>query len=216
MFTSAYPFGDKRRDDMNLIKNLCEATGNGFHEKGPLKFHPILLGAARVPTKNPNDQELGRKSATQNDLAWSEHPPYLREHYSLFPKLELLNLRLLVHVTEKTTQNLYILFHEMRLLGHRGGSETGLLEDPVPRTDAEEGFSPSWTPAARVGVMANVFHSVTKQRKRDNRAKGGTQILEQQPNEFTNKKSVYCSMLLYYSNFVRIITPKLSPGLSKL
>lgn len=72
-----------------------------------------------------------------------------------------------------------------------------------------------WTPAARVGVMAIVFHSVTKRRKLNNRAKGGTQILEQQPNEFTNKKIVYCSMLLYYSNFVRIITPKFKSGIKQ-
>ncbi|KAF9800815.1 hypothetical protein SFRURICE_007523 [Spodoptera frugiperda] len=34
----------------------------------------------------PNVQQLGRKPARHDHLAWSEDPPFLRELYSLFPK----------------------------------------------------------------------------------------------------------------------------------
>ncbi|KAF9786558.1 hypothetical protein SFRURICE_012166 [Spodoptera frugiperda] len=36
--------------------------------------------------ENPNEQQLGRKPARHDHLAWSEDPPFLRELYSLFPK----------------------------------------------------------------------------------------------------------------------------------
>ncbi|KAF9812739.1 hypothetical protein SFRURICE_006577 [Spodoptera frugiperda] len=36
--------------------------------------------------ENPNEQQLGRKPARHDQLAWSEDPPFLRELYSLFPK----------------------------------------------------------------------------------------------------------------------------------
>ncbi|KAF9824116.1 hypothetical protein SFRURICE_002237 [Spodoptera frugiperda] len=42
----------------------------------------------RIKTdRNPNEQQLGRKPARHDHLAWSEDPPLLRELYSLFPKL---------------------------------------------------------------------------------------------------------------------------------
>uniref|UniRef100_A0A2H1VDG8 SFRICE_027015 n=1 Tax=Spodoptera frugiperda TaxID=7108 RepID=A0A2H1VDG8_SPOFR len=37
--------------------------------------------------ENPNEQQLGRKPAKHDHLAWSKDPPFLRELYSLFPKL---------------------------------------------------------------------------------------------------------------------------------
>uniref|UniRef100_A0A2H1VWG2 SFRICE_013614 n=1 Tax=Spodoptera frugiperda TaxID=7108 RepID=A0A2H1VWG2_SPOFR len=37
--------------------------------------------------ENPNEQQLGRKPARHDHLAWSEDPPFLRELYSLFPKI---------------------------------------------------------------------------------------------------------------------------------
>ncbi|KAF9821757.1 hypothetical protein SFRURICE_001868, partial [Spodoptera frugiperda] len=37
--------------------------------------------------ENPNEQQLGRKPARPDHLAWSEDPPLLRELYSLFPKV---------------------------------------------------------------------------------------------------------------------------------
>ncbi|KAF9803340.1 hypothetical protein SFRURICE_007186 [Spodoptera frugiperda] len=37
--------------------------------------------------ENPNEQQLGRKPARHDHLAWSEDPPLLRELYSLFPKV---------------------------------------------------------------------------------------------------------------------------------
>ncbi|KAF9816114.1 hypothetical protein SFRURICE_003665 [Spodoptera frugiperda] len=37
--------------------------------------------------ENPNEQQLGRKLARHDHLAWSEDPPFLRELYSLFPKI---------------------------------------------------------------------------------------------------------------------------------
>ncbi|KAF9819604.1 hypothetical protein SFRURICE_005557 [Spodoptera frugiperda] len=37
--------------------------------------------------ENPNEQQLGRKPARHDHLAWSEDPPFLRELYSLFPKV---------------------------------------------------------------------------------------------------------------------------------
>uniref|UniRef100_A0A2H1VTW9 SFRICE_037618 n=1 Tax=Spodoptera frugiperda TaxID=7108 RepID=A0A2H1VTW9_SPOFR len=40
--------------------------------------------------ENPNEQQLGRKPARHDHLAWSEDPPFLREHYSLFPKRQRL------------------------------------------------------------------------------------------------------------------------------
>uniref|UniRef100_A0A2H1WI11 SFRICE_026653 n=1 Tax=Spodoptera frugiperda TaxID=7108 RepID=A0A2H1WI11_SPOFR len=36
--------------------------------------------------ENPNEQQLGRKPARHDYLAWSEDPPFLRELYSLFSK----------------------------------------------------------------------------------------------------------------------------------
>ncbi|KAF9798606.1 hypothetical protein SFRURICE_008339 [Spodoptera frugiperda] len=39
--------------------------------------------------ENPNEQQLGRKPARHDHLAWSEDPPFLRELYSLFPKVVL-------------------------------------------------------------------------------------------------------------------------------
>ncbi|KAF9798257.1 hypothetical protein SFRURICE_012928 [Spodoptera frugiperda] len=36
--------------------------------------------------ENPNEQQLGRKPARHDHLAWSEDPPFLRELYSPFPK----------------------------------------------------------------------------------------------------------------------------------
>ncbi|KAF9791693.1 hypothetical protein SFRURICE_020092 [Spodoptera frugiperda] len=36
--------------------------------------------------ENPNEQQLGRKPARHDHLAWSEDLPFLRELYSLFPK----------------------------------------------------------------------------------------------------------------------------------
>uniref|UniRef100_A0A2H1WF57 SFRICE_029534 n=1 Tax=Spodoptera frugiperda TaxID=7108 RepID=A0A2H1WF57_SPOFR len=36
--------------------------------------------------ENPNEQQLGRKPASHDHLAWSEDPPFLRELYSVFPK----------------------------------------------------------------------------------------------------------------------------------
>uniref|UniRef100_A0A2H1WF58 SFRICE_025062 n=1 Tax=Spodoptera frugiperda TaxID=7108 RepID=A0A2H1WF58_SPOFR len=41
--------------------------------------------------ENPNEQQLGRKPARHDHLACSEDPPFLRELYSLFPKV-LLNI----------------------------------------------------------------------------------------------------------------------------
>ncbi|KAF9819610.1 hypothetical protein SFRURICE_005563 [Spodoptera frugiperda] len=38
--------------------------------------------------ENPNEQQLGRKPARHDHLAWSEDPPFLRELYSLFPKVK--------------------------------------------------------------------------------------------------------------------------------
>ncbi|KAF9803218.1 hypothetical protein SFRURICE_007493 [Spodoptera frugiperda] len=37
--------------------------------------------------ENPNEQQLGRKPARHDHLAWSEDPPFLRKLYSLFPKI---------------------------------------------------------------------------------------------------------------------------------
>uniref|UniRef100_A0A2H1WTY6 SFRICE_025020 n=1 Tax=Spodoptera frugiperda TaxID=7108 RepID=A0A2H1WTY6_SPOFR len=37
--------------------------------------------------ENPNEQQLGRKPARHDHLAWSKDPPLLRELYSLFPKI---------------------------------------------------------------------------------------------------------------------------------
>uniref|UniRef100_A0A2H1W6T3 SFRICE_041678 n=1 Tax=Spodoptera frugiperda TaxID=7108 RepID=A0A2H1W6T3_SPOFR len=39
--------------------------------------------------ENPNEQQLGRKPARHDHLAWSEDPPFLKELYSLFPKVLL-------------------------------------------------------------------------------------------------------------------------------
>uniref|UniRef100_A0A2H1WVT8 SFRICE_027592 n=1 Tax=Spodoptera frugiperda TaxID=7108 RepID=A0A2H1WVT8_SPOFR len=35
---------------------------------------------------NPNEQQLGRKPARHDHLAWSEDPPFLRNLFSLFSK----------------------------------------------------------------------------------------------------------------------------------
>uniref|UniRef100_A0A2H1V2E3 SFRICE_005669 n=1 Tax=Spodoptera frugiperda TaxID=7108 RepID=A0A2H1V2E3_SPOFR len=37
--------------------------------------------------ENPNEQQLGKKPARHDHLAWSEDLPLLRELYSLFPKV---------------------------------------------------------------------------------------------------------------------------------
>uniref|UniRef100_A0A2H1WEL1 SFRICE_019754 n=1 Tax=Spodoptera frugiperda TaxID=7108 RepID=A0A2H1WEL1_SPOFR len=37
-------------------------------------------------SKNLNEQQLGRKPARHDHLAWSEDPPFLRALYSVFPK----------------------------------------------------------------------------------------------------------------------------------
>ncbi|KAF9800874.1 hypothetical protein SFRURICE_010946 [Spodoptera frugiperda] len=39
--------------------------------------------------ENPNEQQLGRKPARHDHLAWSEDPAFLRELYSLFPNTSI-------------------------------------------------------------------------------------------------------------------------------
>ncbi|KAF9803798.1 hypothetical protein SFRURICE_013075 [Spodoptera frugiperda] len=41
---------------------------------------------ATLRRENPNEQQLGRKPAKHDHLAWSEDSPFLKERYSLFPK----------------------------------------------------------------------------------------------------------------------------------
>ncbi|KAF9824219.1 hypothetical protein SFRURICE_019899 [Spodoptera frugiperda] len=48
--------------------------------------------------ENPNVQQLGRKPARHDHLAWSEDPPLFRELYSLFPK-NLSEMTYITHVS---------------------------------------------------------------------------------------------------------------------
>ncbi|KAF9805981.1 hypothetical protein SFRURICE_012589 [Spodoptera frugiperda] len=46
----------------------------------------LIFTCELIWIESPNEQQLGRKPASHDQLAWSEDPPFLRELYSLFPK----------------------------------------------------------------------------------------------------------------------------------
>ncbi|KAF9791445.1 hypothetical protein SFRURICE_014783 [Spodoptera frugiperda] len=51
----------------------------------------IVPSAIVCVYENPNEQQLGRNPARHDHLAWSEDPPFLRELYSLFPKISIIS-----------------------------------------------------------------------------------------------------------------------------
>uniref|UniRef100_A0A2H1VRP2 SFRICE_032696 n=1 Tax=Spodoptera frugiperda TaxID=7108 RepID=A0A2H1VRP2_SPOFR len=85
MCTSDYPFGDKR---------CCGDTSHIDYRRANQRMTSQISCIAHIKftceltrIENPNEQQLGRKPARHDHLAWSKDPPLLRELYSLFPKM---------------------------------------------------------------------------------------------------------------------------------
>uniref|UniRef100_A0A2H1VP49 SFRICE_008678 n=1 Tax=Spodoptera frugiperda TaxID=7108 RepID=A0A2H1VP49_SPOFR len=67
------------------------STSKSTDEISCIAHMKFTCGLRRI--ENPNEQQLGRKPASHDHLAWSEDPPFLRELYSVFPKPSLASLK---------------------------------------------------------------------------------------------------------------------------
>ncbi|KAF9814538.1 hypothetical protein SFRURICE_020716 [Spodoptera frugiperda] len=65
--------------------------------------------------EHSNEQQLGRKPARHDHLAWSEDPPFLRELYSLFPKnnhdLSIIFIRIYLKYLKIQSKRHFLLEH---------------------------------------------------------------------------------------------------------